>query len=50
MGRKGVGEGREEAGREGERKVKTPPPSIPAYAPDPDFEITILFNVKSGTI
>jgi len=40
--RKGVGEGREGEGREergwkgrGEgRKVKTPPPPIPAYAPD----------------
>jgi len=31
---------------EGRGKYKNTPPLNPAYAPDPDFETTILFNVK----
>jgi len=34
-GREGEGRKKERRGREGEgRKVRTPPPSVPAYAPE----------------
>jgi len=45
--REGMGGVRKGRGGEGESKVKTPPPSITAYSPAPDWSNSYRLSVRS---